>query len=173
MSFLQPSDPFWPTRARTEIEVLSQNLDGLIAVHHIGSTSVPGLPAKPILDLMPVFQDTTALASSKSGFEKLGFEWMDEYGLPGRAYARKSNPETGQRIVHAHGYVVGHPDIARHLAFRDALRASAPLKAAYTSVKAACAARHPEGGAAYSACKGGWINKAENRALVRIQETSK
>ena len=104
-------------------------------------------------------------------FEALDFEWMGEYGLPGRAYARKSDPETGTRLVHAHGYADGHPDIVRHLAFRDALRENATLRAAYTSVKAACAARHPEGGAAYGTCKSGWIDKAEARALALTSET--
>ncbi|MBT8412931.1 MAG: GrpB family protein [Boseongicola sp.] len=173
MSLLQPPDPSWSVSAKTEIETLMHQVEGLVEVHHIGSTSVPGLPAKPILDLMPILQTASLQAYAKDDFERMGYEWMDEFGLPGRAYARKSDPATGQRLVHAHSYVVGHPDIARHLAFRDALRSNAPLKAAYTSVKAACAARHPEGGATYGACKSDWIEKAENRALARIQETPK
>ena len=141
---------------------------GLIAIHHIGSTSVPGLPAKPIIDLLPVFVSETARDTARVPVEALGYDWMGEYGLPDRAYARMSDPGTGARRFHAHGYAAGHPDIARHLAFRDALRENAALRAGYASVKAACAARHPEGGEGYGACKAGWINKAEARALERF-----
>ncbi|MBT8458887.1 MAG: GrpB family protein [Boseongicola sp.] len=172
MSLLHPPDPSWSETADAEINGLKAHVAGLMEVHHIGSTSVPGLPAKPIVDLMPVFEDSDAQMRAQYSFQSLGFEWLGEFGLAGRSYARKSDPETGTRLVHVHGYVKGHNDIARHLAFRDALRENASLRAAYTSVKAACAARHPEGGAAYGACKSGWINKTEAHALARTQKTN-
>lgn len=173
MTLLHAPDPRWHDLAQSEIDSLIQTVNGLLTVHHIGSTSVPGLPAKPILDLLPVFRDAQAQRAAQNQFEILGYEWLGEYGLSGRAYARKSNPTSGKRLVQAHGYVSGHRDIIRHLAFRDALRNNASLRAAYTSVKAACASRHPEGGASYGTCKSEWINKAETRALARMQETSK
>lgn len=173
MTLLHAPDPRWHDLAQREIDSLIQTVNGLLTVHHIGSTSVPGLPAKPILDLLPVFRDAQAQATAQSQFETLGYEWLGEHGLSGRAYARKSDPTSGKRLVQTHGYVSGHHDITRHLAFRDALRNNASLRAAYTSVKAACASRYPEGGASYGTCKSEWINKAETRALARIQETSK
>lgn len=153
---------------KAETGKLLDATDGIIAVHHIGSTSVPGLPAKPIIDLMPEFETDDARRGARSAFEGLGYEWMGNYGLNGRSYACKMDPITGKRRVHAHGYTVGHPDIRRHLAFRDALRANASLRAAYTSVKASCAARFPDGGENYQACKSAWIDKAEQRALERL-----
>ena len=169
MTFLSAPDPNWPQTAAREIDALMADVPGLLVVHHIGSTSVPGLPAKPIIDLLPVFTDTTAQNAAREAFEKLGFEWMGEYGLAGRSYCRKTDPGSGVRRFQAHGYAKGHSDIERHLAFRDALRKNASLRAAYTSVKAACAARFPEGGEAYGACKADWINKAEARALERLK----
>lgn len=171
MSLLHAPDPTWSEIAEIEIDALLANVPGLLEVHHIGSTSVPGLPAKPIIDLLPVFTSDDSQSAAKNTFEAQGFEWMGEYGLPGRAYARKIDPDTGVRRVHAHGYVLGHADIKRHLAFRDALRENASLRAAYTAVKAACAARHPEGGEAYGTCKSDWIKKAEARALGLKQKT--
>ena len=168
MSLLHAPDPAWPEIAAAEITNLMIHVPGLVTVHHIGSTSVPGLPAKPIIDLIPVFKDTETQTAAEPHFTALAFEWMGEFGLPGRAYARKSDPQTGARVIHTHGYAQGHPDITRHLAFRDALRENAMLRAAYTSVKAACAARHPEGGLAYGNCKSDWIAKAEARALDRL-----
>ena len=168
MSLLVAPDPGWPGQAQVWAEEWRKVCGtGLIQVHHMGSTSVPGLPAKPIIDLMPVFTDTEAMMAAQVAVEAMGYEWMGAYGLPGRGYARRDDPATGKRVVQAHCYPQGHADIARHLAFRDALRANAPLRAAYTMEKARCAARHPEGGADYGRCKSAWIDRAESEALSR------
>ncbi|MEP6064726.1 MAG: GrpB family protein [Paracoccaceae bacterium] len=166
MSLLAPPDPDWPTIAASEIAQWHKVCGlGLMKVHHIGSTSVPGLPAKPIIDLLPVFKDDGSIDCVRDQLESFGYEWMGEFGLPGRRYCRKDDPDTGKRIFHAHAYEVGHEGVLRHLAFRDALRKNASMRAAYTSVKAACAERHPDGGAQYSGCKSDWISKAEALAL--------
>ncbi|WP_299150101.1 GrpB family protein [uncultured Tateyamaria sp.] len=165
MSLLAAPDPGWPAQAAGYGDAWRAHVSGLVAVHHIGSTAVPGLPAKPIIDLLPVFADADAADAARPALEALGYEWMGTYGLPGRRYVRLFDADTGARRVHAHAYVQGHADIRRHLAFRDALRANAALRAAYTSVKASCAARHPDGGAAYGACKSDWIAKAEAKAM--------
>ena len=140
---------------------------GLRAVYHIGSTSVPGLPAKPVIDLLPEFETLQAMEAAQGAVQAMGYEWMGEFGLSGRRYARKFDPDTGARLFHCHAYAAGDPGIQRHLAFRDALRENAALRAAYTSVKASCAARYPDGGAEYQDCKSDWIAKAEARALER------
>ena len=57
MSLLHAPDPAWPERAAQETEALLAPMGGLVAVYHIGSTTVPGLPAKPIIDLLPVFAE--------------------------------------------------------------------------------------------------------------------
>ncbi|MEO9824929.1 MAG: GrpB family protein [Paracoccaceae bacterium] len=172
MSLLVAPDPAWPKRAVTEIERWLEAVDGLTTVHHIGSTSILGMPAKPIIDLLPVFENEPAQHAAQTAVEAMGYEWLGAYGLEGRSYARMDDADTGVRQVQAHCYALGHADIARHLAFRDALRDNAALRAGYASIKGACAARHPEGGAAYGACKSDWIDKAEARALARREETS-
>lgn len=169
MTFLAAPDPDWPAQATAEAaRWRAAGLQGLVTVHHIGSTSVPGLPAKPVIDLLPVFASLAACDASRGAIEGLGYDWMGEFGLPQRRYARLDDSD-GVRRVQAHCYAqgdeTGDREIARHLAMRDALRENAALRAAYTSVKAACAARHPEGGADYGRCKSGWIDKAEARAL--------
>lgn len=169
MSLLTAPDPSWPAQAQAEADRWRAAVAGLITVHHIGSTAIPGMPAKPIIDLLPVFKDETSADAAQLAAQALGYEWMGAFGLEGRRYCRLIDPESGQRRVHAHAYVQGHADIRRHLAFRDALRLNAPLRAAYSAVKAACAGRHPDGGAGYQTCKSAWIAKTEARAL----ETSK
>ena len=156
--------------AADEVVTLLGRVAGVIRVHHIGSTSVPGLPAKPVIDLLPEFASDEARLSAKADLKALDYEWVGEHGIDGRSFVRKSDPVTARRLIHAHCFTAGHPAIRRHLAFRDALRANASLRAAYTSVKASCAARFPDGGPSYQNCKSGWIEKAEQRALERQNE---
>ncbi|WP_372573155.1 GrpB family protein [Ruegeria jejuensis] len=168
MSLLSAPDPTWPAQAQAEAERWRKaELQGLITIHHIGSTSVPGLPAKPIIDLLPVFEQPDACDNARHHIEALGYEGMGALGLPGRRYVRRDDPQTGKRLVQAHCFATGSPEITRHLAFRDALRQNAALRAAYTSVKARCAALHPGDHRAYGACKSGWIDKTERTALER------
>lgn len=166
MNLLSPPDPNWPAQAQAEAERWrAAGMSGLVTLHHIGSTSVPGLPAKPIIDLLPVFADTAACDAARPALEQLGYEWMGAFGLPERRYVRLDDPHTGCRRFQAHCYPMGSAEITRHLAFRDALRGNAPLRAAYTAVKARCAALHPGDRAAYGDCKSSWIAKAEQKAL--------
>lgn len=166
MSLIDAYSPEWPAQAQTEADRWrALDLPGLVAIHHVGSTSVPGLPAKPIIDLLPVFETIAACDAVQQRIESLGYEWLGEFGLPGRRYVRLLDPDTGKRLFHAHCYAQGSAEVTRHLAFRDALRDNAPLRAAYTSVKAKCAALHPGDHRAYGACKADWIDKAETKAL--------
>lgn len=166
MSLLEPPNPNWSERALTEIDLWqSVNPDGLVAMHHIGSTAVPDLTAKPIIDLLPVFADMTKMDQARALIETLGYEWLGEFGLPGRRYVRKNDPTTGQRLVQAHCYVQGSTEIARHLAFRDALRASAELRDAYAQEKMRCAELHPNDYHAYGDCKSDWVSRTEAKIL--------
>lgn len=168
MSLISAPDPAWPAQAQAEAERWRvTGMQGLVTIHHIGSTSVPGLPARPVIDLLPVFRDINAGDAARTHVEELGYEWLGEFGLPGRRYARRDDPRTGKRLVQAHCYTVGSPEITRHLAFRDALRDNAALRAAYTSVKAKCAAHHPGDSDGYGDCKSDWIDKIERTALER------
>lgn len=167
MSLLSSPDPRWPRAAEAEIARWLDTVPGLVTVHHIGSTAIPGMPAKPVLDLLPIFTDAEARDAAREAVERLGYEWLGEYGLEGRAYARMDDPKTGRRLVQSHAYPDGHSAIRRHLAFRDALSGNAALRAGYASVKGACAALHPDGGVEYGVCKSAWIERVEARALER------
>ena len=169
MSLLAPPDPRWPDQARAEIERWRmQGLTGLMTIHHIGSTSVPELAAKPVIDLLPVFADMAQLDAARPLLEALGYEWLGEFGLPGRRYVRLDDPVTKRRLVQAHCYVQGSRDVTRHLAFRDALRADPALRRAYASEKERCAGRHPNDYHAYGDCKADWIARTEAKIMENI-----
>lgn len=171
---LQPHDPAWAQDAAREGAALTEALGPvLIGVHHIGSTSIPGIHAKPIIDLIPVATDLAALDACRETVEALGYEWWGEYGLPGRRYCRKSDPVTGRRLVHLHGYAQGSPEITRHLAFRDYLTARPALAQAYDEEKARCRDLHPDDMNAYSDCKDAWIKRVEAQALAWVRERTR
>ena len=161
-----PHDPRWPAEAALEaVRLIEAAAGGLITVHHIGSTAIPGILAKPILDLMPVAKSLAALEGARLGIEALGYGWRGEHGLPGRRYCTRDDAETGARRVHLHCYEVSDPAVRRHLAFRDHLRADLVLAARYERKKLQCAVRYPEDRLAYSTCKSAWIREVETAAL--------
>jgi GrpB-like predicted nucleotidyltransferase (UPF0157 family) len=161
---LQPYDSSWPAAAEAAGKRLLAASQALVAVHHIGSTSIVGMLAKPVIDLLGVAKDLPALDEERQIFEAFGYEWRGEYGLPGRRYCTLSDGE-GRRLVHLHCYSDGDPSINRHLAFRDRLRASPQAAAAYRQEKLRCARLHPTDGGAYTECKSAWIERVEQEAL--------
>ena len=85
MSLLHAPDPRWHDHAQREIDSLIQAVNGLLMVHHIGSTSVPGLPAKPVLDLLPVFRDAQAKSTAQIFFFSFLVVGWGDHGRAGRA----------------------------------------------------------------------------------------
>lgn len=167
---LRPHDPEWSRLAEAEAQIFAKALGPcLLTVHHVGSTAIPGIHAKPILDLLPVVSSLAELDTRRRVIEALGYEWWGELGLPGRLYCTKADKETGRRIAQLHCYATGSSEITRHLAFRDYLRARPEIAAEYDRVKADCRSRHPDDSHAYSDCKGAWIEATEADALEWYQ----
>ncbi len=163
---LEPQSPHWATDAATWAERLQEACPGVfVAVHHIGSTAISGIPAMPVLDLLSAAASLPRLDAARVVVERLGFAWWGEYGLPGRRYCTWSDLATGERRVQLHCYAEGDPAIRRHLAFRNLMRAKPELVQDYAREKARCAALHLEDSHAYTDCKGAWIKRLEAEAL--------
>lgn len=163
---LVPYSPPWAQMAAAETQRLKGALgDVLVTVHHIGSTSIPGIIAKPIVDLIPIVTDVDALDAVRSRVTSLGYDYLGEFGLPGRRYCRKNDPATGKRQFQLHCYAEGWPEIARHLAFRDYLRAYPEKAKEYEAEKIRAAALHPDNTLDYNAEKNDWIKATEIVAL--------
>lgn len=163
---LWPHDPTWAeTAARISDELAAALGERLVTVHHIGSTSVPGIVAKPIIDLLPIVRDLAEFDAARPVMEGLGFSWHGEFGLPGRRYCIRDDPETGRRLVQAHCYALGDSEIDRHVAFRDYLRANSAAARAYEAEKVRCAALCPESSYDYNDCKNDLVKAIERDAL--------
>ncbi|MDW2885970.1 GrpB family protein [Exiguobacterium artemiae] len=135
----------------------------LLAVHHIGSTSVPGLSAKPILDILPVVDSLDGIEAFDAAMEQIGYEAKGEFGMPGRRYYRKGGDN---RTHHIHLYADGNPEIMRHVVFRDYLRQHPQEVEAYSTIKERLARQYPEDISAYIAGKDSFVKMMEQRALA-------
>lgn len=163
---LVPHDLSWARSAELEAERLHSAIgQAIVTVHHIGSTAIQGIVAKPILDLMPVVTSLAELDQRQAATEALGYEWWGELGIEGRRYCTKSDSATGRRLVQLHCLVEGSPHINRHLAFRDYLRQHPEIAAAYDREKRRCHALYPADSHAYGDCKSAWIVEIEASAL--------
>ena len=167
---LHQYDPSWAEAARREVERLTATVgEVIITVHHIGSTAIPGICAKPIVDLMPVVRNHAELEVSRSVIEKLGYVWWGEDGLPGRRYCTLDDRITGERKVQLHCYERTSSEIARHLAFRDYLRSRPDLARACEAEKTRCAELHALDSHAYTDCKSAWIRRIEAEAWTMLR----
>jgi len=122
----------WPQLFEIESEKLRAALgDNVVSLEHIGSTAVPGLVAKPVIDLLAGLRTFPLSSQRIAVLEGLGYEYLGENGIPGRLFFRKGRP----RSHHVHAVLFGEDHWERHLAFRDYLRANAREKNAYAEFK--------------------------------------
>jgi len=129
-----PYDGAWPEIFRAEAQNIQSALSNLtFEIEHIGSTSIAGLNAKPILDIL-IELKSGDLSSLKAPLVQLGYDSKDEHGIPGRSYFSRKNsgPSIG---VHIHAFKTGHPAIKKHIAFRDFLRAHPKVTKEYGRLK--------------------------------------
>ncbi len=165
---LVPYDTSWPTKfAGLRDEIAGACGDLLAGVEHIGSTSVPGLEAKPVIDIMPVlhrFEDGPRCAPLLSA---LGYEYRGEFGIPGRHYFVKDRDAlTGERTANVHMYEMGHDEYVAHLAFRDFLRAHGDWRDRYAALKRNLAKKFPDDVEAYAEAKTAFVKEVVERSLA-------
>lgn len=164
---LHPHSPEWAKMAAAESARLKAILgDVLVTVHHIGSSAIPGILAKPIVDLIPVVTGLPSLDAREQAIRDLGYKWYGEFGLEGRRYCTLTDPDTGKRRFQLHCYEAASPSVARHLAFRDYLIAYPEVAKEYEAEKIRAAKLQPGDTLAYNAEKNGWIKRVERDALA-------
>ena len=163
------ADPAWAAMGdAAAAEVAAALAPYVVEVQHIGSTSVAGLPAKPVIDLLVgvhSLDDSPALVEAVTG---LGYEYVPEFEgeLPNRRYFRRFTDGARTHQVH----LVERTDTDwwdRHVAFRDWLREHPGDRDAYADLKRRLAAEHRDDRAAYTDAKSDFIHAIERRLGVR------
>ena len=170
---LAPHSPTWAAAFEAEASALEDALSDVpVQLHHIGSTAIPGIVAKPVIDMLGIVPTVERLDGRADRLTALGYEGLGEFGIPGRRYFRK-NAADGVRTHQLHAFAVGSPEIQRHLDFRDYLRAFPADAAAYAALKQALVARCGNDMRAYSDGKTEFIRGIEHRAVVWRQRTAR
>ena len=139
---IAPYDATWPTLYAAEAARLESVLEarGLsLALEHTGSTAVPGLPAKPVLDILGGLRDDADRPAAIEALVAAGYNHRGEQGIPGRDFFRRGNP----RQYHLHLTRLGSEFWTEHRLFRDYLRTHSEARDAYAALKAELAERFP------------------------------
>jgi GrpB-like predicted nucleotidyltransferase (UPF0157 family)/GNAT superfamily N-acetyltransferase len=153
-------DPAWPALYETERERLEPLLPGALEIHHIGSTAVPGLLAKPIIDIVALVDDLDAPIAALIGS---GYQYARAFNATLSHRRFLCYPTASHRTHHLH-LVDDRPELERRLCFRDRLRADPALAAEYVALKRALAARYPEDREVYTEAKAPFIKRVERQA---------
>jgi len=158
-----PHHPNWVAMFDAEAEDIAVILgEELVAIHHIGSTAIPGIKAKPVIDLLVEVHDIEKIDAFNDAMIGLGYESLGEHDIPGRRFFRK--PDEFTRTHHVHTFGTGHPDIDRHLNFRDYLIAHPEEAQAYGHLKEDLARRFPEDIESYVEGKSEFIREIDVKA---------
>ena len=140
---VQPYNEEWNadfTAIRDELNVVLNDL--VLRIEHVGSTSVEGLSAKPVIDIDVAIQDRTYLPNVISALQKIGYTHEGDLGIPGREAFKYRGKE---HLKKHHLYVcdLDSEELKRHIAFRDYLRSNPDAAAEYSRIKEEGAKLYP------------------------------
>ena len=159
-----PHDPSWRDVFEAESKQIALALtENAIAIHHIGSTAISQIHAKPIIDMLVVVKYIIKVDTQNSALEALGYQAMGEFGISGRRFFRKGN-EAGIRTHHIHTFEVNSPQIERHLRFRDYMISHPKDAHQYSELKQELANKYYNNIEGYMDGKTGFIKAMDMKA---------
>ena len=162
---IAPHDPAWAEMAAAESRQIEAALgDVAVRVEHVGSTAVPGLAAKPIVDLQVAVAALEPRPAYVEPLEGIGYLFAPDRGSPDYHFFGK--PPGRPRTYHVHVCAAGSDHERRHLAVRDYLRAEPEEAARYEALKRGLATRVPGDRLAYIEGKDSYLEALERRAVV-------
>lgn len=163
---LQPYDPGWAEEFTIEKAALKAAFGNkLVAIEHIGSTSVPGLAAKPVIDMVAAVDSFDNFTDFIAPLQAMGYEYMPERMFTDRKFFPKG-PHSS-RTHHLNLVLRNDPEQwVKPIAFRDYLRSHEQDRNEYASLKLAFAAAHAHDRAAYTKAKNSFIQAIFRKALA-------
>ena len=167
MKYVRPHDPLWKDKFATEAQLLRTALESAaLEIHHIGSTAIPDLWAKPIIDIAVAARALQAVDARGAEMEAIGYEARGEHGVEGRRYFKKAvAPGEG---FHVHVFARGSEQIASHLRFRDFLRLRPDLAQDYSTLKRSLADAHGALVEDYAARKAAFVRHVQDLARLHF-----
>jgi GrpB-like predicted nucleotidyltransferase (UPF0157 family) len=167
-------DPSWVTQYEEEADVLRDVFgDELLEIHHVGSTAIPGIHAKPIIDIMPIVKDIARVDALNNLMIEFGYVPRGELGITGRRYFRKGTDEL--HTHHVHAYEPDNPEVVMHLDFRDYMRAHPEEADRYAALKLENAKKFAYDSQGYTDAKADYVQNIIRLARVwrKKQNSSK
>jgi putative glutamine amidotransferase len=164
---IEEYDPAWPSRFEAEAGRVRAALgDQVVRIDHVGSTSVSGLGAKPVIDIQVSVRSMRPREAYRGRLEELGYRWRIDPWMVDHEFF--SLDERGERAFHVHVCLHGSAWERRHLAFRDWLRDHPEDAAAYERLKRKLAERHPRDTYSYADAKGDFVREIESKAAAGV-----
>ena len=163
-------DPLWPILYEKEkAAILPAIGEFVLGIEHMGSTAVPGLPAKPLIDICIGLRQIDDAMKCVEPLKKLGYEYVPEYEkvLAERRYFRKGPP--GQRTYHLHMWKMNSEGWKSHLLFRNVLRTQPEVAREYLALKKKLAEKYGHDRPAYSDAKSEFVKSVLAKARASSQ----
>jgi len=155
----------WKKMYKEESEKIKNTLnDIIIDIHHIGSTAIPGIKAKPVIDILAEVKDIEAVDQYNHEMEELGYEVMGEYGIPKRRFFRKGG---NKRTHHIHIFQAGNEEIERHINFKEYLITHPDKRREYSKLKEKLANKYTYDVESYTNGKSDFIKEIDRKAKLR------
>ncbi len=159
-----PHDPNWLNLFEIESKQIASALgENVIKIHHIGSTSIETIYAKPIIDILVEVSSIFKVDENNSQMQALGYQCMGEFGIKDRRFFRKDD-RAGIRTNHIHVFEVNSAQIARHLRFRDYLNTHLEDAESYSMLKQSLAEKYPNDIESYMDGKSDFIQEIDRKA---------
>jgi len=166
MIYVVSHDPAWAAKFELEAaRIKAAAAEAIVRIHHIGSTAIPRIKAKPIIDILLEVASLDALDRKTPALEALGYEAKGEFGISGRRYFRRDDA-AGRRTHQIHAFAAGVPDVTRHIAFRYYMRAHPLTAEEYSALKERLAHEYPHDMDAYMDGKDLFVKEQERHALL-------
>jgi GrpB-like predicted nucleotidyltransferase (UPF0157 family) len=151
-------DPVWPAAFASERERLAPLLPAGVQLHHFGSTAVPGMAAKPVIDMIALVDDLDPPIAAL--VQRGGYQYPTAFNATLTHRRFLCYPSAAHRTHHLH--LVDEPgELERRLRFRDRLRSDRALADEYVALKRALTARYREDRDAYTEAKGEFVKQCE------------
>jgi len=158
-------NPNWKEIYKEESKKIKNVLSDIIVdIHHIGSTAIPGIKAKPVIDILVEVKDIEAVDRYNNKMEELGYEVMGEYGIPKRRFFRKGG---NNRTHHIHIFQVGNEEIERHINFKEYLIAHPDKAREYSKLKEKLTNKYTYDVENYTNGKSDFIKEIDRKAKLR------